>query len=391
MKIKEKKNSTPFDTAIKSDAAGSALSAKHVRPARFMTTRAAVFMGLTILSLCFSIACDNNYVTSGLMLLVCCFFYSLTFRFVRFSQPVLNSLFFLLCPMICWGVYFADLKLIGFIPENMRILFSMSPVFPLCFVPMATGFAVLSVLMPDGKEEKERPSVLKEVIQPAFFALVSSCFGSLIAGLFERRTVFAATLLSVLFLIGLSALISLITRSPRFFTSKRLTEYWDIPVADMSELRRFFFARLEYIIVLFVTAAVMYLICMFFGNVTAPFMMPVAIASSVMLATAMIAAGRPADVDSLFGTKLFLFEIISGAAFVCVPFAKCAEAEPKVMIAGLFLFFACAGDFLVSGLISVIRRRQIFVEKNNYTDGLPFMMIMLSLLIMVAEAMFPVF
>ena len=390
MKIKDRKNNTPFDTTIKSEAGASALSAKHVRPARFMTTRSAVFMGLTILSLCFAIACDNNYVTAGFMLLICCAFYSVTFRFLRFSNALLNGLFFIFCPMICWGVYFADINLLKYIPETLRPLFQMSPVFPLCFIPMATGFAVLSVVSPDGKEDNERPLVFKEIVQPAFFAAVSSSIGSFIAGLPERRTVFLATLLSVLLLIGLSAMISALTKSPWFFTSKRLTEYWDIPVADMSELRRFFFARLKFIIVLFITDAVLYLLYYFFGKMMVPYVMPVAVFTSVILGIAMVAAGRPADIDSLFGTKLYLFGIIMGAAFISVPFARCEEFEPQLMLLGLFLFFACAGDFLVSGLISVIRRRQIFVEKNKYTDGLPFMMIMLSLLIMAAEAMFPV-
>ena len=388
MKIQDVKNNTPFDIENKSER-DPVLTAKHVKPARFMTTRASVFMGLTILSLSFAIACDNNYITSLLMLLICTAFYSVSIRFIRFSKPILNSIFFLICPLICWGVYFADIILLHYIPEKMREIFYMSPVFPLCFIPMAAGLAALSVITPDGKDERERPSFWNEVMMPALFAALAASFGSVLAGIPERRTVFAATLMSVLFLIGFSALITVITKAPMFFTSKRLTEYWDIPVADVSELRRFFFARLEYIVSLFVTAAILYLVFMFLGAMMAPYMMPIAILSAVILGTVMVAVSRPGDVNSIFGTKFFLFELITGSAFVCVHFAKCVEAEPLIPIIGLFLFFACAGDFFVSGLISVIRRRQIFVEKNKYTDGLPFMMIMLSLLIMAAEAMFP--
>ncbi|MBP5654185.1 MAG: hypothetical protein J6X33_01595 [Clostridiales bacterium] len=390
MKIKEATGNSPFDQDRRSTTENAALTVKHVKPARFMTTRASVFMGSAIISANFAIACDNNYITTLIMMFVCAAFYAVTFRFIKFPKRLLNGLFFIFCPLIFWGVYFADISFIAYIPETIRPLFHMSPVFPLCFIPMAAGLAGLSVITPDGSGDESIPSVRSEVLIPTVYAAAAACVGSFIAGLPERRTVFAANILSVLFLIGIAAILSSSTKSPKFFTSKRLTEYWDIPVADVSELRRFFFARAKFIIALFATSAILYLVKTFFGDIAAPFLMPIAIVSSIILGTAMIAAGRPGDVHSIFGTKFFLFEMLIGAAFVCVPFAKTDLAGSLVPITGLFLFFACAGDFFISGLIAVIRRRQIFVEKNKYTDGLPFMMILLSLLIMAAEAMFPV-
>ncbi len=389
MKIKDPTGNSPFDQEIRRTDDLS-IVARHVKPARFMTTRAAVFMGSAIISMNFAIACDNNYITTLIMAFVCCLFYSVTFRFIRFPKPVLNGLFFIFCPVIFWGLYFADISLIGFVPEVVRPLFHMSPVFPLCFMPMASGMAGLSVIAKDNNDEDVIPRVRLEVLAPLAYAAAASCVGSFIAGLPERRTVFAATILAVLFLIGVSKILSSSSAAPKFFTSKRLTEYWDIPVADISELRRFFFARAKYIVALSVTCAVLYILDSFAGTVIAPYILPVAILSSVLMGASMAAAGRPSDVNSIFGTKFFMFEILTGTGFVCVPFVKFSGAGLSIPVIGLFLFFACAGDFFISGLIAVIRRRQIFVEKNKFTDGLPFMMIMLSLLMMVAEAMFPV-
>ena len=389
MKIKDPTGNSPFDQEIRR-ADDLSIVARHVKPARFMTTRAAVFMGSAIISMNFAIACDNNYITTLIMAFVCCLFYSVTFRFIWFPKPVLNGLFFIFCPVIFWALYFADISLIGFVPEVIRPLFHMSPVFPLCFMPMASGMAGLSVIAKDNNDEDVIPRVRLEVLAPLAYAAAASCVGSFIAGLPERRTVFAATILAVLFLIGVSKILSSSSAAPKFFTSKRLTEYWDIPVADISELRRFFFARVKYIVALSVTCAVLYILDSFAGSVIAPYILPVAILSSVLMGASMVAAGRPSDVNSIFGTKFFMFEILTGTGFVCVPFVKFSGAGLSIPVIGLFLFFACAGDFFISGLIAVIRRRQIFVEKNKFTDGLPFMMIMLSLLMMVAEAMFPV-
>ena len=388
MKIQEATGRSPFDQEIRS-ADDPSIVARHVKPARFMTTRAAVFMGSAIISMNFAIACDNNYITTLIMAFISCLFYSVTFRFIRFPKVILNILFFIFCPIIFWGVYYADINLIGFVPEKIRALFYMSPVFPVCFMPMAAGLAGLSVIAKDANDEDIIPKVRKEVMVPLVYASSASCIGSFIAGLPERRTVFAATIFAVLFLIGVSKILSSSSAAPKFFTSKRLTEYWDIPVADISELRRFFFARTKYIVALFVTCAILYLADSFFGYSSAPFVIPVAILSSVLLGGAMVAVGRPSDINSIFGTKFFMFEILIGTGFVCVPFVKLSGTDLSMPVIGLYLFFACAGDLLISGLIAVIRRRQIFVEKNKYTDGLPFMMIMLSLLIMVAEAMFP--
>ena len=389
MKIKDATGNSPFDQDFRGTNNDSPLTVKHVKPARFMTTRAAVFMGSAVISANFATACDNNYITTLLMVFIAALFYGVTFRFIKFPKPLLNCLFFVFCPVIFWGLYFADISLIGYIPETVRPLFYMSPVFPLCFVPMAAGLAGLSVITPDGNNDKDIPDIRSDVLAPAVYAAAASCVGSFIAGLPERRTVFAANIVSVLFLIGLAAVLSAGSKSPKFFTSKRLTEYWDIPVADISELRRFFFARAKFIVAVFVTGAVLYLVTVFFGNVIAPYLMPIAIVSSVILGAGMVAAGRPSDINSIFGTKIFMFNILIGSAFVCVPFAKNIAPESLMPVAGLFMFFACSGDFFISGLIAVIRRRQIFVEKNKFTDGLPFMMILLSLLIMAAEAMFP--
>ena len=58
---------------------------------------------------------------------------------------------------------------------------------------------------------------------------------------------------------------------------------------------------------------------------------------------------------------------------------------PNVLHLLIALVFICATDIVITGLLSVIRRRLIFVSKSKYIDGLPFYLILISLVVMLAE------
>ena len=72
------------------------------------------------------------------------------------------------------------------------------------------------------------------------------------------------------------------------------------------------------------------------------------------------------------------------AAFISLLFLKNKEI-PNVLHLLIALVFICATDIVITGLLSVIRRRLIFVSKSKYIDGLPFYLILISLVVMLAE------
>ena len=112
---------------------------------------------------------------------------------------------------------------------------------------------------------------------------------------------------------------------------------------------------------------------------------PAALLASVGLGYLMIVTGRPGDRKSIFGTRYFMSEALIGAAFVMLPFINSLPGEPSLNVVVTVFVFAVCGDILVTGLLSVIRRRLIFVSKSKFIDGLPFYLILVSYVIMLFE------
>ena len=87
---------------------------------------------------------------------------------------------------------------------------------------------------------------------------------------------------------------------------------------------------------------------------------------------------------SIFGLRYFISEVSFAAAFMSLIFLLNADF-PKISHLIVAVVFTCCTDIVMTGLLSVIRRRLIFVSKSKYIDGLPFYLILISLVVMLAE------
>ena len=225
------KYDSPFDNEQTRRKIDDRISAAHIKPAKYLTTRSSLLLGYSVVSLCLEFMISGNSIWWPVVCsLLCILVWSLTLRFFMprnlsvISFAFIMALFIAACEFSYRMGWCTQYAVAG-------------------FVPMAIGIMSLARFKDDDSEKFTTPRFGEEVMLPYAIALACSLFGTLITYIFEKRYLFVSLLASVMFLILMSWAISKITGVPRCATSKQLTEFWDIPVADISELRRFLSAR----------------------------------------------------------------------------------------------------------------------------------------------------
>ncbi|SCW44217.1 hypothetical protein SAMN02910456_01168 [Ruminococcaceae bacterium YRB3002] len=356
----------PFDAEGGAGLYGHKPRAMHVAPPRYMTTRAAVFLALAVIGLNMGLMTGHDFYiplacASGVLL-----FWSVTLRFIRtrWIAPVTTVLLVILCSA---GGYF--LGLTDLVP-SMGI-FSL-------------GIACLSSLGKDDVEEDVRPAPVKEILIPYLFAVLAALTGYGTGVLFEGKYLFISNIISVTFLILVSILISKTSGSRYFFTSRRLTEFWDIPVTEFSLFRTFIFAKIAVLITAVWIFAIEIVLQIFVPAEYAPVILTPASLAAVLPFVYLV----PKIVrkrHSKFGTVFFMYEAFIAATVVSLFFMNYPLSSLSVAVV-IYAFVLLVGtDIIGSALLAVISRRQIFVSRSKYIDGTPFLMTMFSLLIMLVE------
>ena len=369
------KYNTPFDNESSRRPYNEKPAAQHLKPAGYMTTRSAIFMGFTLVSLCIELLFEGTILWWPLL---CSFavllFWTFTFRF--FMPRKLAILSFIACVGLFYGTCVASMKFFGWCSASA------------CagFVPMALGMMTLSRFCADGEEEYRPASIVKEVLLPYIGAALTALAGTFIASLAERDYIFVSLLSATTILVIGAWAYSVFTGTPHYLTSRELTEFWNIPVADFEEFRRFCIARAEFALTCAGAVAVAFAAAYFLEpGIASLVITPAVMLVATGLSYLMIVTGRPGDRRSIFGTRYFMSEAMIGAAFVMLPFINFLPGRPALTtIVTVFVFAVCA-DILVTGLLAVIRRRLIFVSKSKYIDGLPFYLILVSCVIMIFE------
>lgn len=368
------KYNTPFDNESSRRPYNEKPTALHIKPAGYMTTRSAVFMGFTLVSLCIEFIFEGQHLWwPALCSFAVLMFWTFTFRF--FMPRKLAILSLIACIGLFYGACLASSKL-GW----------CSPSACAGFVPMALGMMTLSRFCADGEEEYRPASPVKEILLPYIAAAAASLAGTFITAIAEKSYIFISLLAATAILIFGAWAYSAITGTPHYLTSRELTEFWNIPVADFEEFRRFCIARAEFALVCAGSIAISLAASNFLKpEISSIVITPAALLASVGLGYLMIVTGRPGDRKSIFGTRYFMSEALIGAAFVMLPFINSLPGGPSLNAVVTVFVFAVCGDILVTGLLSVIRRRLIFVSKSKFIDGLPFYLILVSYVIMLFE------
>ena len=356
----------PFDAEGGAGLYGKKPRVMHVSPPRYMTTRSAVFMAFTAIGLNMSyMAGDHSILIPAGISALLVLLWSFTFRFLRakWSAPVVVLLFSL---MVETAGFFLDIK---------TLASSMSLV--------VLGLGALQFIPLDDAEKDTSPKAWREVFVPYLFAFVSSLFGYSSGFIFETRYLFISNIMSVTFLILVSIFISKTSGSRYFFTSKSLTEFWDIPVAEFVQVKIFALAKAKFTIAVFLSFIVLFAVNHHFQTEWIHHLyLPLALV--VVMPFIYLVPKYDHNKRSAFGTKNFFFEMCIAASVISQFFVHYNDSITIAKI--IYAFVLIVGtDIIGSALLAVIRRRQIFVSRSKYIDGTPFMMTMFSLLIMLAE------
>ena len=348
--------------------------ATHVKATGYMTTRSALFLGYTLISLCMLYSLGNTAVwwpaaCSAAVLLL----WSVTLRF--FIHPKLSTLSFVFCALLFTAASEASYRM-GWCSAASGAM----------FIPMAIGMMSLSRFKSDDEDKFSVPVFGDEVFKPFLLALAASLVGFFASGLFEKRYIFTILLAAVAFLIVFSWALSKITGTPRLITSRSLTEFWDIPVADYQEVKRFVFSRAAFSIVMVIIAGMLFALWVIVGGTYARMIsVPVAALVQTILSVALLSFSRSSIRRSIFGLRYFVSETAIGAQFLAVFFLAHQERVPAVFTILIAIVLAILTDTMLTGLLSVIRRRLIFVTKSRFLDGLPFYLVLTSLICMIVE------
>ena len=367
------KYNTPFDNEQMRRPVDEKFTASHIRPAKYLSTRASLLLGYTMVSLCLEFMISDNAIWWPVACsFVCLLAWAITLRFFMPRNLSVITFAFVLALFIAVGEYSYQL---GFcVPHAIA-----------GFIPMAIGIMSVARFKDEDNDKFTRPAFGREVILPYAIALVCSVFGTVSTYIFEKRYLFVSLLASVMFLIVMSWTVSKLSGVPRCATSKKLTEFWDIPVANISELRRFLSARGEFAGVCLVCTAAVYVLKIFTDDelfrMTA---VPACMFVSLLIGTIMVYAAKHNYRSSIFGLRYFISEVSTASAFISMLFLL-NPGFPKIWHLLVALALIICTDIIITGLLAVIRRRLIFVSKSKYIDGLPFYLILISLVVMLAE------
>ena len=367
------KYNTPFDNEQMRRPVEEKFSASHIRPAKYLSTRASLLLGYTLVSLCLEFMIAGNAIWWPVACSFACLLgWGMTLRFFMPRNLSMITFAFVLALFVVAGEYSFQL---GF----------CAPYAIAGFIPMAIGIMSVARFKDDDNEKFTRPAFGREVMLPYAIALVCSVFGTVMTYIFEKRYLFVSLLASVMFLIVMSWVISRLSGTPRCATSKKLTEFWDIPVANVSELKRFLSARGEFSVVCLLCMTSLYVLKIFTdGDLFRLTAIPACAVIALLIGSIMVYAARHNYRSSIFGLRYFISEVSMAAAFISILFLA-NPGFPKIWQLLISLALIISTDIVMTGLLSVIRRRLIFVSKSKYIDGLPFYLILISLVVMLAE------
>ena len=369
MGLYSEKYNSPFDTSESRRSLDTEPKAVHLKPSRYLTSRAAVFMGLTVISMDLSLvfAAHIGWTLAAFTAVFILWLVSLRFITDRRFTP---AMLFVIClvmqvPPMLFPKLFADT-----LPETA--------------IPFALGLFTLNAMKEDNREEASAPAVLEECVVPFVFASGASIAGFFGAELFERKFVFEEIIISVMFLIMVAYVISKSGGAPYFFTSKKLAEFWDIPVADFRETLTFIKAKVRFALILILDIILAFVLETFIPDRKLFLLICSPACLVIMLAASYIINAKARDTESFFGGRFLVYELFISSAAVASLFIISEKPGLKAILLIFSVIFI--SDILLTSLFAVIRRRQIFVSRSKYLDGLLFMMTLVALFVMIAES-----
>ncbi|MBQ4270544.1 MAG: hypothetical protein II718_01830 [Clostridiales bacterium] len=348
-----KKQFSPFDTADigKPDFLTERETEVKVQErSSYMTTAASVFLICSIISLSFIFISSSFIPMSLLFFLGMIIVWTGSIRFIK-KQALMPLVFFL------------DLAL-AFAPSLLKSY--IDPECPvICFIPLAAGFMALYVI--NGRKG-DTAAVTKDLIYPLVLSFITATPGFMSARLFERSSMASAVIISGLYLIAFSYIISLFSGKKAVFSSEYLSG-----AEGMAHTRREIiddFAKERTLMVASVVFAfaVSKIITIVEGNTGIELYSYVPLMLAAVMAIVILVAGKKAFF------RFFPFEAMAISLFV-----------PEFPTVGKTILFI-AVDLTVTGLLLTYKRKTVFSERSEFAAGAPLMVIIAGVILMLVDS-----
>ncbi|MBO4242332.1 MAG: hypothetical protein J5883_03550 [Clostridiales bacterium] len=348
-----KKQFSPFDTTdIGKPDFLTEETAEDIRSGKTtsMTRAASVFLICSVISLNFIFISSSFIPVSLLFFLGMVIVWTGTVRFIKKTE--LMPLVFLLD----FALAFAPALTKAYIDPECPVI---------CFIPLATGFMALYVL--NGKNG-DTAHVTKEIIYPLVISFLVSVPGFMSARLFERTSMAASVLISGLYLIAFSYIISIFTNKQIVFSSDYLSG-----AEGMAHTRREIldgFAKERTLML---------------GSVIFAF----AVSKIITLVETGTGISLYAYVPLMLCTVMAVVILITAKKdfFRFFPFEAMALclAVPEFPTVGKTILFI-AVDLTVTGLLLTYKRKTVFSERSPFAAGAPLMVIIAGVILMLVDS-----
>ena len=354
--------------------------------ARYQTTRGALFLGLLILAITgntfdlYSLGFVSISIVSSILI------WLVSFRFIMNEKTVFVSAIVNLS--LCISVSYLFEK---YLTHYNNIFAS---------VVLAMGLTILSSIPIEGEEIlKTRAKSFDEVTKMILFAIVPSFVGVAFVYLIDVKVRFVSTIIAVVMLVIVSYILSMIFRKRYYMTSRRLKNFINIPTDPSKDIITFALSKTivlissVFTIACAITIQYMFGVDKYFEYALLPIM------TIIMLV--FVFFYRPCDRNSLFGGLLYPFEAMFIAYLLSILFEKASSQSPSLLLLNylsvrpdyviLFVIAIIAGDIVITGLIATYRRKLLYTKRIKHFDGMPFMLLLSSFILMVVSMFFVIY
>lgn len=376
---------TPFDDGVlrARNRTIETDEAKELK-AHYMTTRSALFLACLILGMTGNINTAIHYAYTVGVVAVTVLLWSITFRFLKSDKfPLINGFVSLVLSLaVGYGLEYFILHYVN--------VFSL--------VIVAIGLALLGSMPPDGHSFK-RTRFIDEILLPLVFAISSTIFGVGAVCVINCKADFVSTIISVLVLVALSYLLTFITKRNYYMTSRLMKDVKDIPVNVKEDLKIFISTKTVFMIACFVAFAISALVQALLNDqyLFSLVLMPLV----TLLLFCFYPLYSKSAKSNAFGVATYAYECIfmsyliystcsyfyieHGSSLVVNFFLE----EPLLVI--LSLLSLVASDMLVTGLFASYKRKLIFSQRLKHSDGMPFYLLVVAMILMIGSLFYVIY
>jgi len=385
----------PFDGVSEKDSLKNSNvhfeSLNEDKTAIYLSTRAAIFSACVMTSICLLVPYDYQglmylfkslgIVIGGVIAYV--IIWALTFRF--FEKPLLMPLniFLNMLPAAILAYMMKSVNAfesLSVLAGGVTALTLMSEDIPGKDPLAKKGFSTVEIF--DGEFVKSDAfyfaNIGSEIIIPLFAGIVSSTCGVLITSFVAR---FGATqnagirlMVTSLFVMILSLLISKISGRDFFMSSVKISDKYELPPVTFASLRSFVLRRIRFAVSLMIVCFGCYLsdyMCEVF-NMNMPFIKYVI--ALILILIFAFARGKHTKYKVQYTVELCLCYAIG--------IGRCFSVKATLIsiLAGILV------DLLVTGMFFTYKRTLVHSNRSKYVEGMPLMLLSVSLLLIVCAA-----